>query len=418
MRTVTYKMLPVVIPNVAVRSYLEHHSKVEMLVPDRTSSIYVDEQPTDNPIENNGQPRKGGGGGGLLGQVVPSGVHRIGADPLTLPFTGIGVGVAVADTGVDLDHPDLIPQATCYKVTDLLDCSTGQPVSFASCDDDHGHGTHVAGTIAARDNSIGTVGVASGANIYSVKVVDQTGHACDSWIIDGLNWIARNANSVSPPIRVVNMSLGRSGTLNDNPAFRFAVQYLYNMGISVTAAAGNSDSVEVTSIVPAGYPEVMAVASTTVNSGTNDGSSKCGQIFQGFPIIQGDTASFFTTDGRFDPATRRGVTISAPGDNREDVVGSDTECFLVTRGLLSLWPGGGTEEASGTSMATPLVSGVLALMWAKALFAGGTLAPEDARAKIRSSADRINVAPLDNLSLIYTFDGEREGVLSAPGALQ
>src|SRR5262249_47513107 len=104
-------------------------------------------------------------------QVAPKGVRLIGASTngyyQTLANDGDGVGVAVLDTGIQLDHPDLKP------VVDAKSC-----VSYtASANDDLGHGTHVAGTIAARDNAIGVVGVAPGASLYAVKVLDQSGNS-------------------------------------------------------------------------------------------------------------------------------------------------------------------------------------------------------------------------------------------------
>ena len=87
--------------------------------------------------------------------------------------------------------------------------------AFSACQDNNGHGTHVTGTIAARNNAVDVVGVAPNATPYAVKVLDAQGSGTDSTVIAGLDWIILNANSVSPPIRVVNMSLGRQGTLDD-----------------------------------------------------------------------------------------------------------------------------------------------------------------------------------------------------------
>jgi subtilisin family serine protease len=315
-----------------------------------------------------------------------------------VPWTGDGVGVAVVDTGLDFNHRDLKPLETV--------CFT----AFSACQDDNGHATHVGGIIAARNNTVDVVGVAPGATLYAVKVLNSSGSGTDSTVIAGLDWIALHAASLTPPIRVVNMSLGREGTLNDNPALREAVRNLYDLGITVVVSAGNDPDLEVSQQVPATYPEVLAVASTTGVDGSNNGCKSF------TAVIRADTASYFTTDGAFDEATGIGVTVSAPGEDKEDVTKS---CFAKSVGILSTKLGGGTTRKSGTSMSAPHVAGVAALMWEKALSgtSPGTLLVEDARGKIRASAARRGTAPLDSPTGGYTFDGEREGIVWAPGAL-
>src|SRR5207302_9157880 len=107
-------------------------------------------------------------------------------------------GVAVIDTGIDLSHPDLsgVQNGTnCIK-------------RYQSADDDNGHGTHVAGIIAARDNGLGVVGVAPAATLFAVKALDASGWGYWSSIICGIDWAAKNPGLV----RVANMSLAGSGT--------------------------------------------------------------------------------------------------------------------------------------------------------------------------------------------------------------
>ncbi len=367
---------------------LQNDVRVVDIAPDRLVAAIAK---PDKP----GKPGGGdGGGGGKSRETVPEGVVRIAAAPSDgLGVTGAGIGVAVVDTGLDFAHADL----------------SVAPESFfsayvgASAQDDNGHGTHVGGTIAALANNADVVGVAPGATLYAVKVLDASGSGYESDVIAGLEWIAANAAAVTPPIRVVNMSLGRPGTIGDSPAYRAAIQTLYERGISVAVAAGNDCNLEVSEQVPATYPEVMAVASTTALNGKSK--------LRGFSGIPADTASFFTTDGAWNETTGIGVTISAPGATQENVNGGGV---ISVEGILSTALGGGTTKLYGTSMASPHLAGVLALLYEQA---GGALAPETARAKVMQGANLIGSTPLDSPTSCYTFDGDREGVLSAPGAL-
>jgi subtilisin len=335
-------------------------------------------------------------GGGVKGQVVPEGVKCIGAAPGSLAYNGSGVGVAVVDTGVDYNHADLKPLGV-----------QSYSAFGGTAQDDNGHGTHVSGIIAARNNAADVVGVAPAATIYGVKVLDSAGSGSESGVIAGLNWVAANAALVTPPIRVVNMSLGRPGTLDDNPLQRAAVQNLVANGIVVIVAAGNDATLEVSQQVPATYPEVIAIASTTAKAGTNR--------YAGFSgVIGANTASYFTTDGAFNSTTGIGVSISAPGENQENISSAG---YIQSVGILSTKLGGGTTSMSGTSMACPHAAGVAALVWQKALALGQTRTPEQIRSALRNSAVSIGSAPLNSPTTSYTFDGVREGVLSASGAL-
>jgi subtilisin len=347
----------------------------------------------DRAVSSVGKPVTGGGGGG---QVVPEGVKRIGAAPGSLAYNGTGVGVAVVDTGVDYNHADLQP------------LGNGSFSAFGgTAQDDNGHGTHVSGTIAARNNAADVVGVAPAATIYGVKVLDAAGNGSDAGVIAGLNWVAANAALVTPPIRVVNMSLGREGSLNDNPTQRAAIQNLVASGIAVMVAAGNDATLEVSQQVPSTYPEVIAIASTTAKAGTNG--------YKGFSgVIGADTASSFTSDGAFNSTTGIGVSISAPGETQENISRAG---YVQSVGILSARLGGGTTSMSGTSMACPHAAGVAALIWQKTLVLGQSLTTEQIRSRIRSSAVNAGSAPLNSPTSSYTFDGVREGVLSAPGAL-
>ena len=344
-------------------------------------------------------------------QVVPEGIQRIGASPGTLSVTGVGVGVAIVDTGLNFSHPDLGMAPEVPGVNSFNGFTPG-----ASCEDIHGHGTHVGGIVAARNNSMGVVGVAPDATLYCVNVFQPDPVyeviATDESLIAGLDWIATHANQVNPPIRVVNMSLGRDKTPEDTPnhPLHLAVKSLYELGISVVVSAGNDSTLEVSTQIPASYPEVMAVASTTAVDGVN-GYDDLFVPCAGEQNILADTASYFTTDGAFVGGS--GVTVSAPGATREDIFDYLGTCFVESYGILSTWPGGETVELSGTSMAAPHVAGVVALMWQKL----GAISPENARARIRNNVARWGTAPLDSAVEGYTFDGEREGILWAPSAV-
>jgi subtilisin family serine protease len=368
---------------------LQGDPQVRSVTPDRVVSAIASSKP---------------GGGGTTpppAEVVPAGVSRIGAAPANkLGVTGAGVGVAIVDTGIDLGHADLIGNVSSLGYNAFTGGATGQ--------DDNGHGTHVAGIVAAVDNDIGVVGVAPGATLYAVKVLDAAGSGSDAVVIAGLEWVASHAAQVSPPIRVVNMSLGRPGSIGDNAAFRTAVQRLAALGIAVVVAAGNDASLTVAQQVPAAYPETIAVASTTARSGV------AGKVGKTTVSILGDVASYFTTDGGPTAAGVLGVSVSAPGEEQEDV---QTGGFIASVGILSTARGGGTVRMSGTSMASPHAAGVAALLWQQANLGGVTLTAGDVRRKLQGGSTGIGALPKDSPTSGYTFDGVREGVLWAPGAL-
>src|SRR6266567_6791961 len=361
--------IAVSVPSQAVLARMRQDSDVLEIIPDRPVFVL------------------GGGASGSVStsQVTPAGVTKVGVPTTT--SNGAGIGVAVLDTGID------------FKQTDLAPASQSFSAFGGSCQDDNGHGTHVAGIISALNNTIGVVGVAPQSKPYCVKVLDSTGAGSDSSIIAGLDWIYTNANLVTPTIRVANMSFGRNGTISDNSAYRTAIQRLYNMGVLMVVAAGNDRTKEVSQIVPAAYPEVISVASTTAIDGTNACKTYASKIYA-------DTASYFTTDGRFDPTTKVGVTVSAPGEDKEDL---NSSCAAVPLGILSLKLGGGTIRYYGTSMAVPHIAGVVARM-----MQAGQSGVENIRTQLRSTAQKVGTAPLNSVITGYTFDGEREGIAKAP----
>src|SRR5262245_20928860 len=176
------------VPNDQALAALMRNPAVVAIVPNRPVFAYQ--------TGTHGNANKGGSA--LQGQAVPPGVARVGSP--TSSSNGAGVGVAILDTGIDLAHAD-------------LDVATNRFTAFGTtCQDGHGHGTHVAGTVAARDNSIDVLGVAPAAKLYCVKVLDNTGSGSDETVMAGLDWVLSNHSTVSPAIKVINMSLGREGT--------------------------------------------------------------------------------------------------------------------------------------------------------------------------------------------------------------
>jgi subtilisin len=365
---------------------------------------------------------KGGGHGGGptpisfdTRQLISTEVQRVG--PPATGSDGAGIGVAVIDSGIDFNHPDLAPAPNAPAT------SFNAITSGASCQDDGGHGTHVSGLIAALNNDIGMVGVAPAATLYCVKVLGSDLSGTDSSLMAGMDWVLQHHNSVNPRIRVVNMSLGRplgaSETLDNSP-LRPMVQALYNQGIVVVVSAGNDPTVEISQLVPAGFPEVLAVGSTVGSNGIRT----C--LLFGDPdlgVVLADAASGFTTDGS-------GVTISAPGEERTDIVTlGSLGCVGLEYGTLSttLNTTGASRklvpslaEARGTSFSAALVSGIVARVLQKQLVPvdSGSATSEGVRTWLRNNASRAGTAPLDqpwaNIIYTYSFDGIREGIAQAP----
>jgi subtilisin family serine protease len=258
-------------------------------------------------------------------QIIPTGVRRTGA--LANLNKGTGVGVAIIDTGIDLYHPDL--SANISKINKT--CVSGT----RTANDDNGHGTHVAGTIAAADNTFGVVGVAPKAKLFAVKVLNKNGSGTWSSVICGIDWVT--ANAAVNGIKVVNMSLGGGGLSDNNcgntnnDALHKAICKSVAKGIIYVVAAGN-DNRNAASSVPAAYDDAVITVSALADS---DGLAGGAGAVTSYGVD--DT---FATFSNFGPA----VDIGAPGVS-----------------ILSTWKGGGYATISGTSMATPYVAGAAAL---------------------------------------------------------
>ncbi len=391
-----------------------------------------------------GGGKPGGGGSGPDGeiqfgtrQIIPLAVQRVG--PPTDISNGAGVGIGILDSGIDLTHPGLAGNLSSggfsafsvgFDVVDDQGVVTSYPAE-PEVQDFRGHGTHVAGIAGAIDDNFGVVGVAPNATLYPVKVLNIAGVGLDSHVIAGMQWVLdqNNAGTAVPPIRVVNMSFGRPLEAGENlisgPLYD-AVRALYDSGVTVVASAGNDPQVETTGLVPSGYDEVFAVASTAATRGP---ISCPPELFGVVPSVERDTASFFTTDGP-------NVLISAPGEEMEGTIwtGGFT-CYLAFWGTLSTTLGGdisqqiptpeGSSEALGTSFSAPLVAGVVARLIQTGAVSAPTngLGVEQIRQAIQGAADLSgngpNGTPIDHPweplgAVTYTYDGIREGIAQAP----
>jgi len=206
-------------------------------------------------------------------QTIPTGVQRIFADTnqnIDIDDEDdfrVDVDVAVIDTGIDFEHPDL-------HVVGGVNCTEGGQRS-TTCepggDDYQYHGTHVAGTIGALDNDFGVVGVAPGARLYAVKVLNERGSGFSSWIIAGIDWVAANADT----IEVANMSLGGPGY---SEAEYDAIQGVVNVGVAFAVAAGNEDDdANLYSYSPAAFDNVLTVSALADFDGKpgGEGSAAC-----------------------------------------------------------------------------------------------------------------------------------------------
>ena len=280
-------------------------------------------------------------------QVIPTGVERINAprNPFA-PFgngsgTTVGGTVAVVDSGV--------AALADLNVVDGYNCTSSNTEDYG---DGFGHGTHVAGTIGAKDNGDGVVGVAPGVGIFASRMLDASGSGFQSQLICALEAVSWHGE-----IRVANLSLqtndANAGVCGTNPsALHQAVCTLVNQGTVVVVAAGNFGQPVAGTM--AAYPEVIAVSAF--------------QDFDGKPGgLAGTLCSSGTTDDTFWATSNRGpeVDIMAPG-----------VC------IRSYDQSGGQVYRSGTSMAAPHVTGALAQYFA----AWGSDSAEEARAWLLGSA--------------------------------
>ncbi len=314
------------------------------------------------------------------GDTAPTGVRRIGAASGTTVRDASGVNVAVIDTGIDLAHPDL--NATSGK-----NCIT----AGAAAQDDEGHGTHVAGTIAARNNGAGVVGVAPGTKLFAVKVLDAAGSGTMSQVICGIDWVTstRTDADTTNDVKVANMSLGGPGSpiascaTTTDPEHK-AICNATAAGVTFVVAAGNDGwdfDYASQPDTPAAYPEVLTVSALSDSDGRSGATG-------GAPTCRsGEADDRYASFSNF-AATSAGQahTIAAPGT-----------CITSTA------RGGGQTVMSGTSMASPHMAGVVALCFAEGATAGpcAGLTPAQVVQKMRSDAQAFNTTNTG-----YGFNGD------------
>ena len=267
------------------------------------------------------------------------GLHRIQAEQAWTTSTGANALVAVVDTGVDLGHPDLAANLVTYSDADMV-----HPSGSDGAQDANGHGTHVAGIVAAiSGNGLGVAGTAPSAKVLPVRVLDDEGSGNDAQISSGIRYAADKG------AKVINLSLGylsgagevlRVTGLQLGPVYS-AIDYAWSKGAVVVVAAGN-DSVPLCA-EPSAHPKVVCVGATDSR----------------------DLRSYFSNSD----ATMTKNFIVAPGG--EGLISCDGDIWsTVWRDVDTQYctsSGKGYDSYAGTSMAAPFVSGVAALLSSKGL---------------------------------------------------
>ncbi|PNI09402.1 peptidase S8 [Arthrobacter sp. AFG7.2] len=247
---------------------------------------------------------------------------------------GNGIKVAVIDSGVAIDHEDISHKVVARA--NFSDTVIDEPADY----DRYGHGTHVAGIVAAEHNSTGVAGVCPGCTILDAKVLDDGGAGSSSAVAAGVDW------AVAQGAKVINMSLGQrvpSRTLE------VAIKNAWSEGVVIVAAAGNAGTEA--EIYPAAYSKVIAVAATDNK----------------------DAKAPFSSYGEWVDVAAPGVDIYSTFPHHEFVAG-------IQGGRHK-----GYDLGSGTSMASPVVAGVAALVWS----ADDDATNESVREDLESTADHI-----------------------------
>lgn len=284
-------------------------------------------------VQGPGGGPPGGGDDDPADETLPWGIDRTKADDVHAEGeTGAGAHLAIIDTGIEPDH-------------DALEANIGDGVAFETCrgggcsedwDDDHDHGTHVAGTAGALDNGVGVMGVSTGATLHALKVCDGSGFCSTSDVTDAIRYTADKHEDGDWYPAVANISLGSS---SETPAYEDAGQYAEDKGVLLVSSAGNDGPCTDCVGYPAAYDQYMAVSATNIDD---------------------DLTSFSSTGPE--------VEITGPG---RDV------CSSVT--------GNSYDTFSGTSMSSPHVAGAAAQLLANGYSAS------DARQQLKDTAEDLGL---------------------------
>jgi len=292
-----------------------------------------------------GKGKGGGGGGGGSSdppQSIPWGIERIKADDVWPITSGAAINVAVFDTGIDASHSDL--SSNVMGGTNFA-CNSPKRCKSDKWSDGNGHGTHVAGTIAAQFNTIGVVGVAHSVNLYAYKVLSDSGSGSWTWLSNALDHAVGTHTDSDPDNDIDLITMSLSGG-NPPASVGSSIAAAYNTGIVLVAAAGNAGDGDPSTeelAFPAAFSQVIGVGATD----------------------DADMIAPFSSSGSH-------VEASAPGVD-----------------VISTYPGG-YAIGSGTSMATPHVTGALALLLTVAPGSwdtnGNGWDPSEVRAKLAATS--------------------------------
>lgn len=304
---------------------LSRNPNVEYAEPDEVVTAVADPDyfPSQYALHNTGQEFTSTLGVPVAGGTLDADVDAVEAWVKT---TGAGIRVAVLDTGVTSSHDDISSQVVAR--VNYSDAATGE--------DNYGHGTHVAGIIAAIKDTVGVSGVCPDCDILDGKVLNDNGSGSTSSIAKGIGWAVNNQ------AKVINMSLGQRVS---SRTLELAVNDAWKAGVVIVAAAGNAGTQA--KIYPGAYPNVIAVAATDNRN----------------------VKASFSTYGKW-------VDIAAPGVSVYSTFPKHP--FALGGGRAQ-----GYDIASGTSMASPIVAGVAALVWSTPAGDVNT----SVRAIVESSAD-------------------------------
>ncbi|BCW81867.1 S8 family serine peptidase [Arthrobacter sp. NicSoilC5] len=316
---------------------LSRDPAVEYAEPDQPVGAATSDQyfPRQYALQNDGQSFTNTAGD----ITVPVGTKDADVDAVEAwnTTTGNGIKVAVLDSGVASDNLDIAPKVVARANFSSSATKAGDPVA----EDYYGHGTHVAGNVAATvDNTIGVAGVCPGCTILAGKVLNDSGVGSSSSLASGIDW------AVSNGARVINMSLG----VRASRTLEAAVNNAWNKGVVLVAAAGNGGNQ--TKIYPGAYPNVIAVGATDNN----------------------DAKASFSTYGA------SWVDIAAPGVNVYSTF-PNHPFVLATQNNRSQ----GYDVGNGSSMSSAIVAAAAALAWSA--HPGATNA--SIRADVESTADDV-----------------------------